>query len=377
MKNSAKGIRTSHAGRLPAPAGWEGRPDQVAAAVAATVKKQLDIGIDCVGDGEFWNGRTVPHYGAQLSGVTLRPLKPGEVGSWREDTRERQAFPDLYVTMDRLGTLFCVPGEKPLPPIRQKMEVTAPIVAKGMEALERELAAFKAAVAGAGRAVDEAFVCVLAPGWLDHFIYNEFYKTDEEFVFALADAMKPQYRAVADAGFILQIDDPGVVSSWDMLKPPPSRETYRRYTKLRIDALNHALAGIPEDKVRHHFCWGSWHGPHTHDIPLKEIVDLVFAIKAQCYSFEAGNVRHEHEWTVWKEVKLPAGKLIMPGVVSHATNIVEHPELIANRLANFASAVGRENVIGGTDCGLGNRVHGEIAWAKLEALVAGARLASK
>jgi 5-methyltetrahydropteroyltriglutamate--homocysteine methyltransferase len=218
---------------------------------------------------------------------------------------------------------------------------------------------------------------VFAPGWLDHFIYDEHYGNEEEFVFALADAMREEYRAVVDAGFILQIDDPGVVTSWDMIKPEPSVQDYRRYLKIRIDALNHALAGIPEDRVRHHFCWGSWHGAHTHDLPLKEIIDLVFQVHAQTYSFEAGNVRHEHEWTIWNDVKLPAGKIIMPGVVSHATNLVEHPELIARRIRNFADAVGRENVLAGTDCGLGTRVHDDLVWAKLLALVEGARLASK
>ena len=226
-------------------------------------------------------------------------------------------------------------------------------------------------------APSEAFICVFAPGWLDHHIFDEHYGNDEEFVFALAEALREEYRAVVDAGFILQIDDPGVMTSWDMIKPEPSIGEYRRYLKRRIDALNHALAGIPEDRVRHHFCWGSWHGAHTHDLPLKEIIDLVLEVRAQACSFEAGNVRHQHEWTLWKDVKLPAGKIIVPGVVSHATNLVEHPELIAQRICNFAEAVGRDNVIAGTDCGLGSRLHEDLVWAKLGALAEGARLASK
>ena len=188
--------------------------------------------------------------------------------------------------------------------------------------------------------------------------------------------MREEYRAVVDAGFILQIDDPGMATSWDMISPAPTMDEYHRYLKVRVDALNHALAGLPEDRIRHHFCWGSWHGAHTHDVPLSEIIDLVLQVRAQVYSFEASNVRHEHEWTVWKDIKLPPGKMIMPGVVGHATNIVEHPELVARRICNFAEAVGRENVIAGTDCGLGNRVHDELVWAKLSALVEGARLAS-
>jgi len=196
-------------------------------------------------------------------------------------------------------------------------------------------------------------------------------------MFAMADALRDEYRAVVDAGFILQIDDPGVADAWDMIKPEPSTADYRRNLKIRVDALNHALAGISEDRVRHHFCWGSWHGAHTHDLPLKEIIDLVLEVRAQAYSFEAGNVRHQHEWTVWKDVKLPSGKFIVPGVVSHATNIVEHPELVAHRIKTFTDIVGRENVVAGTDCGLGGRVHDDLVWAKLTALTEGARLASK
>jgi len=377
MKNSANGIRTSHVGRLPPPAGWEGRPHQVEATVAETVRRQVEIGIDCVGDGEYWNGRGYNDYAQLLGGVTVRDVKPGEVGATREFTRERDAFPGLYADMDRTGTLFCVPGETPMMPTRRKMVVSGPLVSKGTAAIDREIAVFKAAIARTKPAAEEAFICVLAPGWLDHFIFNEHYKSDEEFVFALADAVRPEYRAVVEAGFILQLDDPGIVTSWDMVKPEPSRADYRRYARLRVEALNHALAGIPEDRVRYHFCWGSWHGAHTHDLPLGDIVDLVLAVKAGTYSFEAGNARHEHEWTVWRDAKLPSGKLLMPGVVSHATNIVEHPELVAARIRRFAELVGRENVIAGTDCGLGGRVHPEIAWAKLAALAEGARLASK
>ena len=224
---------------------------------------------------------------------------------------------------------------------------------------------------------EEAFICVFAPGWLDHFIFNEYYATDEEFVFALAEAIREEYRAVVDAGFILQIDDPGLPDWWDMLKPEPSVADYRRFARLRIDAVNHALAGIPEDRVRYHLCWGSWHGPHTHDLPLEHIVDLILLVRAQTYSFEAANVRHEHEWRIWEEARVPDGKMLMPGVVSHATNLVEHPLLVADRIRRFVKIAGRENVIAGTDCGLGGRIHPQLAWAKLEALVAGAKLASR
>ncbi len=375
MKNSANGIRTSHAGRLPAPAGWTDKAGSAEDAAFETVRHQVELGIDCVSDGEFWNGRTFAAYGLNLDGVTVRDLKPGEVGSTREDTRERDAFPRLYADMSRAGTLFCVPGETPVHPPKRKMVITGPVKSKGKAALDAELATFRKAVDKAG--ADEAFVCVLAPGWLDHFVYNEYYKTDEEFVFALADALKDEYRAVVEAGFILQLDDPGVVTSWDMIKPEPPLAAYRKHAEIRIEALNHALKGLPAESVRYHFCWGSWHGAHVTDLPLKDIVDIVLKAHAQCISFEASNVRHAHEAEVWRDVKLAPGRLLMPGVVGHATNIVEHPEVVAARLKTFADIVGRDSVIGGSDCGLGGRLHDEIVWAKLGALAEGAKLASK
>jgi 5-methyltetrahydropteroyltriglutamate--homocysteine methyltransferase len=392
MQRSQTAIRTSHAGRLPpvgptagnystwSPRGTSGPATEDTAElvkqVAAVIQKQVQIGISCVGDGEFWNGRSFAYYAQQFGGVTDRPLKPGEKGSHREDTRERDAFPKLYADMDRAGTMFCVPGEEPRFSPKTKMILSGPLKGRATDAIKREVSVYQEALKAAGGA-EEAFVCVFAPGWLDHHIFDEYYRDDEKFVFAIADALRDEYRAVTDAGFILQIDDPGIADSWDMIKPEPSLVEYRRYLQVRVEALNHALSGIPEDRVRHHFCWGSWHGPHTHDLPLKDVIDLVLQVRAQCYSFEAGNVRHEHEWTLWKDIKLPDGKCIMPGVISHATNIVEHPELIARRLQNFASAVGRENVIGGSDCGLGSRLHEELVWAKLGALAEGARLASK
>ena len=389
MKRSSDKIRTTHAGRLPNAPGCEDLPFRlfrgetvdpavIAAGIADVVTRQLDIGIDCVGDGEFWKSRSFAYYGRHLTGIETRRLKPGEPVSTRVSTRERDEFVEFYKDLDGTGTIFHVPGEKPMPPDTVKMIATGPVKPKGTAALGQEIEAFKTAIGKAGRAVDEAFFCVIAPGWLDHFIFNEYYKTDEEFIFALAEALREEYRAVVDAGLILQIDDPGVVDWWDMLKPALSVEDYRdKFARMRIEAVNHALQGIPEDRVRYHLCWGSWHGPHTHDLPFEHVVNLMLQVDAQCYSFEAANVRHQHEWRLWKDVKLPDGKLILPGIVSHATNLVEHPELVAERITRFAGAVGRDNVIAGTDCGLGGRVHAEIAWAKLGALVEGARLASK
>jgi 5-methyltetrahydropteroyltriglutamate--homocysteine methyltransferase len=254
---------------------------------------------------------------------------------------------------------------------------TGPIAYTAQQFLRDQLVNLKRAANAAG--VEEAFVSAIAPGSLEMFCrgQNSHYSTAEAFVEAIAAAMREEYQAIIEAGFVLQLDDPGLPGAWDMLDPRPSLEEYRRYAMLRVEALNRALDGIPEDRVRYHICWGSWHGPHTTDIPLRDIAEVMFKVKAQAYLTEAGNVRHEHEYKVWRDIKLPAGKILIPGVVSHATNVVEHPELVADRILAFANIVGRENVIAGTDCGLGGRVHPQIAWAKLRALSEGAALASK
>jgi 5-methyltetrahydropteroyltriglutamate--homocysteine methyltransferase len=208
-------------------------------------------------------------------------------------------------------------------------------------------------------------------------IGNQYYESEEALLYACADAMREEYRAIIEAGLLLQLDDPAIAENWDQINPEPTVEEYRRFTQPRIEALNYAIRDLPQDRIRFHLCWGSWHGPHTTDIPMRDIVDLMLSINVQAYSFEAGNVRHEHEWRVWEEVRLPQGKILLPGVVSHATNVVEHPELVADRIERFARLVGRESVIGSTDCGLGGRIHPQIAWAKLEALAQGAALATE
>jgi 5-methyltetrahydropteroyltriglutamate--homocysteine methyltransferase len=254
---------------------------------------------------------------------------------------------------------------------------TGPITYTAQQFLRDQLVNLKLAANAAG--VEEAFVSAIAPGSLEMFCrdQNTHYPTKEKFLEAIADAMREEYRAIVDAGFILQLDDPGLPGAWDMLDPQPSVEDYRRYASQRVEILNHALEGIPVDRVRYHICWGSWHGPHTTDFPLRDIVDVMLRVNAQAYLIEAGNVRHEHEYKVWRDVKLPPGKILIPGVVSHSTDLVEHPELVADRIVTFAEIVGRENVIAGTDCGLGGRVHPQIASAKLRALCDGAALASK
>ena len=256
MKRSTDKIRTTHAGRLPVSPGLENLPvrlylgevvdpEVIAEGIAHGIRKQFDIGVDCIGDGEFWKARDFIYYSRHLTGIERRPLRPGETGSTRTNTRERDEFTEFYKDSDKAGTIFYVPGEKPTPPERECTVAKGPIKSKGTAALAQEIAAFKAALAKAGRAVDETFFCVIAPGWLDHFIYNEYYKTDEEFIFALADALHEEYLAIVNAGFILQIDDPGLVDWWDMIKPAISVDEYRnKFAKLRIDAINHALKGI-------------------------------------------------------------------------------------------------------------------------------------
>ena len=279
------------------------------------------------------------------------------------NTNERLEFPQFYAEL-RFGNAGS-----------ERMICNAPITYKGQAEVQKDIELFKKSLQGVQ--TEEQFMCVLAPGWIEHSLYNEYYKTDEEFLFAIADAMRDEYKAIVDAGFLLQLDDPGLPDTYDMIVPAPSIEDYRKFAELRVEAQNHALRGIAPDRVRYHICWGSWHGPHTHDLPLRHVADLMLRINAEAYSVEAGNPRHEHEWKVWRDVKLPEGKILIPGVVSHASNVVEHPELVADRIVQYASLVGKENVMAGTDCGMGGRVHMEIGWAKLKALVEGAELASK
>ncbi len=258
--------------------------------------------------------------------------------------------------------------------------MTGPIRYSGQATINRDIADFKKALSDQN--IEEAFMTAVAPASVVPDREDHYYKSDEEYVFAVAEALRDEYRAIVDAGFILQVDDAYLALYYDVMVPPATLEEYRAWARLRVDALNHALAGIPEDRVRYHVCWGSWNAPHVSDVPLKEIVDLILDIRAGGYCIEMANPRHEHEWRVWENVKLPEEKILLPGVISHATNVVEHPELIAERLVRLAMLVGREQVIGNTDCGFAQgpfvqRVHPSIQWAKLEALVEGARLATR
>ena len=355
MKHSTHRILTTHAGRLDA------------AGMVDVLRRQAEAGIDIVSDGELpkmgFGG--VGYYGRRMSGLTTRKLQPGEPAFMALETGERLEFADFYKQLPFMGT----PSERAV--------CSGPITYTGHTEVAKDLESFKSALIESGTKPAETFLCVLAPGWLEHFFLNEYYATDEEYLFALADAVRPEYQAVVDAGFILQIDDPALPDTYDMIVPTPGIDEYRKFAEVRVEALNQALKGLPEDRVRYHICWGSWHGPHTHDLPLRHVVDLMLKITAGAYSLEAANPRHEHEWKIWQDVKLPEGKILIPGVVTHHTNVVEHPELVADRIVRYAGLVGRENVIAGTDCGMGFRVHPQIAWAKLKALAEGARLASQ
>ena len=399
MRASQHHILTSHVGSLPRPDGLiaahraheAGEPiDEevfqrtLGAAVAEVVSRQHTLGIDIPGDGEFGKpmGQRV-NYGSwwryswqRLGGLNLsgpglydmatRRSRPGEVVLTSfGDRRDRRQFAEAYADPESGITT----GPRPPAPI-----CVAPVTYIGHDAIQTDIANFKAAMQAAG--VEEGFMSAVAPGSASR-IANEYYKTEEELLYACADAMREEYKAILDAGLVLQLDDPAIAENWDMVNPEPAVEDYKKFSMLRVEALNHAIKGLPSDRIRFHLCWGSWHGPHMTDIPMRDIAGVMLAINAQAYSFEAGNVRHEHEWKVWRDIKLPDDKLILPGVVSHATNVVEHPELVAERILRFANLVGRERVIASTDCGLGGRVHPQIAWAKLEALAQGAALASR
>lgn len=348
------------------------------------VARQRDIGIDIAGDGEY--GKAMGHpvnYGAwwtysfqRLGGLELKggslltqPARRSEPGrivlTSFGDRRDRMRFAGAYNDPDSGVSTGPRPGIWPV--------CTGPVSYIGQDLLATDIANMKAGLAATG--VEEGFMTAIAPGSAAR-VANEYYRTEEEFIWACADALREEYKAIVDAGLILQLDDPSIAENWDQVNPEPTVEDYQRFTMIRVEAINHAIKDLPKDRIRFHLCWGSWHGPHMTDIPMRDIVEVMLKIDVQAYSFEAGNVRHEHEWRVWEDVKLPDGKIILPGVVSHATNVVEHPDLVADRIERFARLVGRENVIASTDCGLGGRVYHEIAWAKLETLAQGAAVAT-
>ena len=342
--------------------------------VADVVRRQAEAGIDIVSDGEFGKSISWSQYALErLSGFERRPARPGEHGFSRGADRTR--FADFYRELDA--------AEGPPAAVGASAGIAAcvgPISYIGQGEVQRDIDNFKSALEQAG--IARGFLPVAAPSSVIPDRKNEYYKSDEDLLHAIAEAMRVEYRAIVDAGLLLQLDDARLAVTYDRMVPPASFADYRNWAAMQVEAINHALQGIPEERVRYHVCWGSWPGPHSTDVALKDIVDLVLKVKAGTYLIEGANPRHAHEWRVWESVKLPQGKVLAPGMISHATNVVEHPELVAERIVRLAKIVGRERVMASTDCGFAQgpfhrRVHPSVMWAKLEALAAGARLASK
>lgn len=333
--------------------------------VGEVVRRQQQAGIDIVSDGEFGKFRSWSFYVLdRLDGIEERNIVAPVGGG-----RDRGLFPEFYAEY--------FPTQKL--PKRGTVVTVGPIKYKGHAAIRKDIEIFKTALTG----VDvQGFLPVVAPASAVPMFKNEHYKSEEEALFALAEALREEYAAIVDAGLFVQVDDAFLPYMYDLAFAGKDLQVYRKWASVRIDALNHALEGLPQEKVRYHICWGSFNTPHVSDVPLKDIVDLVLRVKAGAYCIEMGNPRHEHEWRVWETAKLPEGRKLVPGVISHSTNVVEHPELVAQRLVRVAKLVGRENVMAGTDCGFAQaphvkRVHPSIMWAKLEALAEGARIASR
>jgi 5-methyltetrahydropteroyltriglutamate--homocysteine methyltransferase len=383
MRRSNDRILTTHVGSLSRPgdlielfsnnAPTEQLNPHLKQAVADVVRAQIDAGIDIVNDGEFGHpSRAAVDYGAFWSYIYPRltgfELKEAEgVGPFA--SMDRKNFREFYQSGDIPTGIMAQRG-----PVMQQV-CTGPIAYVGQELVKRDIENLKAALEKNG--LTDGFMPAVSPGQMQ-IRSNQYYKSNEEYVQALADALREEYKAIVDAGLILQIDDPAVVQLYDWwYSETHDLDGYRTTAEFIVEALNYSLRGLPEEQIRYHICWGSWHGPHSTDIGLEDAVDIVLKVRAGAYSVEAGNVRHEHEWKVWRDAKLPDGRILIPGVVSHATNVLEHPEVVADRIVNYAEQVGRENVIAGTDCGLGGRIHPQLAWAKLHVLSEGAALASK
>jgi 5-methyltetrahydropteroyltriglutamate--homocysteine methyltransferase len=337
--------------------------------VADVVQEQADSGIDVVSDGEFGKSISWSQYVLErLSGFERRPFKPG--GNVFQRGADRTRFAEFYAELDaREGVATNLDSV-----------CVGPITYTGQKELQRDIDNFKAALKSVN--VAEAFMPVAAPASVIPDRKNEYYKSEEELIRAIGAAMRTEYKMIVDAGFTLQLDDARAATTYDRMVPPASFEEYRKWVALHMEVLNDAIQGLPPERIRYHVCWGSWPGPHVSDVPLRDIADLILSVKVGAYVIEGANPRHEHEWVVWKDVKMPEGRLLIPGVISHATNVVEHPELVAERIVRLARLLGRENVIAGTDCGFAQgpfhrRVHPSVMWAKFEALVEGARLASK
>lgn len=384
MQRSTDRILTTHAGSLPRPADLlalieakekgetvdtAGQAGRVQEAVGEIVAKQIELGIDVIDDGEYSKPSFITYANERLGGFETDPNAP-RISPWA-GTREALSFPEFYAAGHVASR-------------QQRMVCTGPVTYKGQAALQSDIANLKTAVdaaRAAGAEIADVFMPAISPSNVEEWRRNAYYKSGEEYLFAIADAMRVEYKAIVDAGFLVQIDDPRLVSYY-MVRPDATIDECRKWAAVRVEALNHALRGIPTDKIRHHTCYGINMGPRVHDMEVKDLLDIILKIRAGAYSFEASNPRHEHEWKVWGNAKLPKDAVLIPGVISHSTVLVEHPELVAERIGRFASLVGRERVIAGSDCGFATfatskEIHPSIVWAKFSALTEGARLASK
>jgi 5-methyltetrahydropteroyltriglutamate--homocysteine methyltransferase len=385
MKRSTNRILTTHVGSLIRPqllqeflrAKQGGKPyDEkgyqqcLTASVAEVVSEQADAGIDVVSDGEFGKSISWAQYALErLSGFERRPIKQETANPFKRGA-DRTKFAEFYAELDAKEAVSTT----------TEAICVGPIKYTGQTELQRDIDNLRAALKSVK--VEEAFLPVAAPASVIPDRKNEYYKSDEDLQAAIAEAMCSEYKMIVDSGFLLQLDDARSAVTFDRMVPPASFADYRRWLSKQVDILNHAIEGLPVDRIRYHVCWGSWPGPHTSDVPLKDILDLILKVKVGAYVIEGANPRHEHEWQVWKDARIGSDQVLIPGVISHATNVVEHPELVAERIVRLARIVGRENVIAGTDCGFAQgpfyrRVHPSVMWAKLQALSEGARLASK
>jgi len=385
MQRSSERILTTHVGSLPRPsdlleiltAKEEGRPfdglgyrERVRSAVREAVEKQAAAGIDILGDGEMSRFGFIPYVNERLSGIELRPVVRSQ-HQWQR-SREYRAFPEYY---QWASTLPWAAGKAPA----VEWVCTGPVAYCGGETLKRDIDNLREALSGVPHV--EAFMPAVSPTQLANWNKNEYYPSQQEYRLAIAEALRDEYRGIVDAGLVLQIDDPQLASRY-VLRPDLDLEECRKRAARSVELLNHALEGIPAERVRYHTCYSINIRPRVHDLELKHIADIMLCVNAGAYSFEAANPRHEHEWRVWESIKLPEGKLLIPGVITHSTNLVEHPELVAERIIRFAGVVGRENVIAGADCGFASsattsEVHASVVWAKFAALAEGAHLASR
>ncbi|WP_296614506.1 hypothetical protein [Sphingomonas sp.] len=397
MRRSTDHILTTHGGNLPRPADLDAllvnadaNQTEIAVrlpkAVREVVEKQIECGVDIINDGEYVKAANMGSYTSYIQqrvagweSLPRDPAAPSKRAGPGE--RDRRDFPGFYESglwfagaggPVRPG--FMTPGNVPKRPATEKV-CTSALTYIGQAEIAKDIDALKKGLEG--KSDVDGFIAALGPLSAGAGARNAFYRDERDYMMAVGAAMREEYKAITDAGLIVQIDEPEFATSW-MFYPDWSVDQYRDYLEFAVEVINHAVEGLPEEQIRFHMCWGSGHRPHVHDIEFKHIVDLMLKINAQCYTFEASNVRHAHEWRIWEEVKLPAGKIICPGVVGHMTDLVEHPELVAERLVNVGKLVGMENIQGGTDCGIGSRVgHPEVVWAKLSAMAEGAAIATK